>query len=823
MSFGSVPLSIPTLVPLEIALAHLILCLYILLRGWLDNTTGRFFLAYLFLTALWNVNLAVMTRDLPAPPPGFTGVQLAACGLILLGVVYWTFARAFLQRPWLSPKAWAIGLVGLLVVLLSGLDWLALPRSAMAAGNGQQAFPFVVSTVWWALFMVVSGFTAELQQFQTPSPAHKNRIHYLFIATVLLILGFSLLLLRPASLGIVGLVITLAANALLTYTVVAENLVDLGTVVRRATGLVVVALVTMAVYVAGIYLVQILLGDFLDSTWLVRVFGHTLLVATVTAVFLTIIYTPIRQVSQHLIDHLLLGQDYDYQMVIHNYSQAISNLLYLKDLTETALTHIDKALGIDRGALLFLDSESNGQINLRVFPALGADTLPKSISLSRETAIARRLINQGQALSQYSIDISPQFTSVPEPERQTLKALNFEWLIPILKNRRLIGIFALGPRKSGQPYNAQDLRLLKTLADQTALALENAALFDHAQQNLAETTRIKNFMDNVLTSMANAVITTDVDGKITLFNRAAESILGVPSERCVGHNCVQALPFLADTILPGLFTSIVNREAPYYNRQITAELPGRGQVNLGVSLTPLRDTRDETKGVAIVIDDVTETRRLRAVQDMFRRYVSPAVVDRLPPDPKDLRLGGHRQQVTILFADICDFTAFSETLAPEVLVDILNQYLSMAAAAILMYEGTLDKFMGDALMGIFNAPLEQEDHVLRAVRAAAAMQRAISDYHHQVIEKYRLNIGVGIHTGEAIVGNVGMADRMDYTAIGDAVNVAQRIQEKAPAGKVLISEAVYQVVRDSVDVTNCAEMKVKGRKQPVRTYELRWV
>jgi adenylate cyclase len=546
-------------------------------------------------------------------------------------------------------------------------------------------------------------------------------------------------------------------------------------------------------------------------------------VATVTVVLLTIVYTPIRQVSQRLIDHLLLGRDYDYQMVIHNYSQAISNLLYLRDLAETALTHIDEALGVDRGALLFLDSESNRQINLRVFPATGTDMLSKSISLSRETPIVQRLINQDQALSQYSIDISPQFASVPELERQTLKALNFEWLIPILKNRRLIGIFALGPKKSGQPYNVQDLRLLKTLADQTALALENAALFDHAQQNLAKTTRIKNLMDNVLTSMANAVITTDVDGKITLFNRAAESILGVSEECCLGHKCAQALPFLADTILPSLITNIVNQEAPYYNHEIIAELPRRGQVSLGVSLTPLRDTRDETKGVAIVIDDVTETKHLRAVQDMFRRYVSPAVVDRLPPDPNDLRLGGHRQQVTILFADICDFTAFSETLAPEVLVDILNQYLSTAAAAILMYEGTLDKFMGDALMGIFNAPLEQEDHVLRAVRAAAAMQRAISDYHRRVTDKYRLSFGVGIHVGDAIVGNVGMADRMDYTAIGDAVNVAQRIQEKAPAGKVLISEAVYHVVKTSVDVANYAEMKVKGRKQPVRTYELRWV
>jgi class 3 adenylate cyclase len=147
----------------------------------------------------------------------------------------------------------------------------------------------------------------------------------------------------------------------------------------------------------------------------------------------------------------------------------------------------------------------------------------------------------------------------------------------------------------------------------------------------------------------------------------------------------------------------------------------------------------------------------------------------------------------------------------------------MGAAAILMYEGTLDKFMGDALMGLFNAPLEQEDHVIRAVRAASALQRAITDYHHHSSAKHRLNFAVGIHVGEVVVGNVGMPDRMDYTAIGDAVNVARRIQEKSPPGTVLISDAVYQRVKASVDAVHFAEMNVKGRKRPVKTYELKWV
>ncbi len=267
---------------------------------------------------------------------------------------------------------------------------------------------------------------------------------------------------------------------------------------------------------------------------------------------------------------------------------------------------------------------------------------------------------------------------------------------------------------------------------------------------------------------------------------------------------------------------MINHKSRYFNQEIVSRLPKRGEVNLSVSVTPLRDARDRTKGVAIVMDDLTETKRLRAVHDIFRRYVSPAVVDRLPSDPDDLQLGGSRHKVTILFADIRDFTTFSEKQEPETLVDILNQYLSVAAAAILMYEGTLDKFMGDAVMGIFNAPLEQKDHVLRAVRAAAALQRAINDFHHHMSEQHRLSFGVGIHVGEAVIGNVGMPDRMDYTAIGDAVNLARRIQQNAAGGKVLMSEAVVEVVKDTVDAVYYAKMHVKGRVEPVRTYELRW-
>jgi adenylate cyclase len=153
-------------------------------------------------------------------------------------------------------------------------------------------------------------------------------------------------------------------------------------------------------------------------------------------------------------------------------------------------------------------------------------------------------------------------------------------------------------------------------------------------------------------------------------------------------------------------------------------------------------------------------------------------------------------------------------------MDILNCYLSIAAEAILAYEGTLDKFMGDAVMAIFNAPLPQEDHVLRAVKAAVAMQRAIADYHQQLGEKRRLSFGVGINVGEVVVGNVGTKARMDYTAVGDAVNLAKRLQENVEGGCILLSQSTYERVKGHVRVKILPALRVKGRMEPEPVYEL---
>ena len=828
MPFDAVVLLGQAVVPAGIALAHLALCLFVLFRRRHSNDTlTRLFIAYLLSSAIWNVDLVLIAvGDVPVPLPGLTWRQLALYGLIVLGTLYWAFARAFLQQSWTAPWGWGTALAGLALTVALDMGWVPLPATVLAPPSWSSDWlnvgsaSFVVGTAWWVLFMGLALLTAQVQQICSRSPAHRNRIQYLLISTLVLSAGHGLLLSLPEPLRMASLIIGWLGSALNTYIVVEEDLVDLSTGVRRVTRALVVALVTFAVYLSGIYLIQIFLGPFVVSTPLSPSLDPAWLVAAVSAVILTVVYMPIRRVSQGLTNRVLFGQRYDYQAVIHDYSQAISNILYLDELASVALLHIERTLGIDEGVLLILESASSEKLLLRTLPLAAASRFPESLELTQGTPFFLRLAQEGQPLAQYTIDISPQFKRVPEQERVALKDLNLEWFIPIRKKERLIGVFALGPKASGRRYSAQDMRLLRTLADQTALALENATLVDRLQRNLEETTRMRNLMDNVFDSMEDGVVTTDTIGRITLFNKAAESILALPPDDCIGVPYVSVLPSLADTVVPDLVASVINREDRYTDYEIVSELPGRGRVDLNMTLVPLKDAQNQTQGVTMVLDDLTETKRLQAVQDMFRRYVSPAVVDRLPADPSELRLGGHRQEATILFADIRGFTTISEMLEPEKLVDMLNVYLSMAASSILMYEGTLDKFMGDAVMGIFNAPLKQEDHVLRAVRAALAMQQRIADYHRDTGQQQRVGFGVGLHTGEVVVGNVGMSARMDYTAIGDTVNLAKRIQENTPGGKVLISQAVYEATEGSVEAAFYREMKVKGREQSVVTYEL---
>jgi len=212
-------------------------------------------------------------------------------------------------------------------------------------------------------------------------------------------------------------------------------------------------------------------------------------------------------------------------------------------------------------------------------------------------------------------------------------------------------------------------------------------------------------------------------------------------------------------------------------------------------------------------------RQTETMRAAFERYVAPSVVERVLQNPEMLQLGGARREISVLFADLRGYTAFAEQAPPEEVVALLNEYFSLTMDVVFSREGTLDKFLGDGAMVFFNAPEEQPDHVYRAVDAALTLQHMLAE-HNAARSNLGLAFGIGVHMGEAIVGNVGARQAMNYTAIGDTVNVAKRLQEHAQAGEVLISAAVVQRLGERVEVESVGAVPIKGRQQPIEAYRL---
>lgn len=218
--------------------------------------------------------------------------------------------------------------------------------------------------------------------------------------------------------------------------------------------------------------------------------------------------------------------------------------------------------------------------------------------------------------------------------------------------------------------------------------------------------------------------------------------------------------------------------------------------------------------------EVTKEQEKDQIRECFGRYVAPTVVERILSDPQAVRLGGAKQEISVIFADLQGFSSLSERIPPEDLVDILSRYLSIMAETIISAEGTIDKFLGDGLMAIFNAPLSQPDHVFRAACAALNLKEAVAQFHRQLPPDLQLQIRIGVNTGEAVVGNIGARNALSYTAIGDGVNLTRRLQEVAEPGQILISENSLHHVYDRVEVTSLGLKRVKGRQREERVFEL---
>ncbi len=218
----------------------------------------------------------------------------------------------------------------------------------------------------------------------------------------------------------------------------------------------------------------------------------------------------------------------------------------------------------------------------------------------------------------------------------------------------------------------------------------------------------------------------------------------------------------------------------------------------------------------------SELKKKEMMKGAFNRYVSRDVADEILREPERIRLGGDRRDVTVLFADIRGFTSISTRMEPEMVVEVLNRYFTLITEVIFRFEGTIDKFIGDAVMSVFGSPIASPSHLEHGVKAAMAIKFAVEEMNSICLKRNltQLDVGIGLDSGTVIVGNMGSKMRMEYTAMGYAVNMASRLTDLARSGDMLITETVYESIKDNVSADRMSEVAIKGFEGPVTLYNL---
>ena len=377
--------------------------------------------------------------------------------------------------------------------------------------------------------------------------------------------------------------------------------------------------------------------------------------------------------------------------------------------------------------------------------------------------------------------------------------------------------------KRGGSFNAEDEKRLAAFTSQISMGIENAKLFDDVQSQM-------NYSQSILSSMHDAVLTFDEQGVVKTCNPAGLRILKIPHEAAI-------LEQQASDLFGGPNEWLLRKlEAVHENEEfLDAELQVEGEtLSVNVTLTPLlgksekrsdvdSTPRDNIIGAMLMIEDISSEKRMKSTMS---RYMDPELADQLmTADGNDTDIMGGKQSVgTVLFSDVRSFTTITEELGAQGTVKLLNDYFTIMVDCITDEGGMLDKFIGDAMMCIFGTPVPHDDDPDRAVRAAIRMMTDLKVFNDKRSTEGKMPIdhGMGINTDSIVSGNIGSPKRMDYTVIGDGVNLAARIESacKQYGAHILISEFTYNAVKATYRTRQVDYVIVKGKTEPVGVYEV---
>lgn len=370
-------------------------------------------------------------------------------------------------------------------------------------------------------------------------------------------------------------------------------------------------------------------------------------------------------------------------------------------------------------------------------------------------------------------------------------------------------------------FNRNDQEFMQAFNIQAGVALQNAKLFETVKQQ-------EQMQRDILRSLTNGVISTDKNGHIIAANESAKKLLGLTESDLLEGKAIQELIQIEKGDFPKWFDMALQARddksrQQYYPDQTLQPVRGEEQHSINLSINTIADAndREQVSGVLIVMDDISDEKRLKST---MYRYMTQELAEQLLENPDAAKMGGDRKEVSVLFSDIRSYTTLTESLTAEEVVEMLNDYFEQMVDAVFKYKGTLDKYIGDAIMAVFGSPLPLDQHEWMAVQTALEMRHRLRNFNSRRAEKNQvpIKIGIGVNSDSVISGNIGSSKRMEFTAIGDGVNLGSRLEgaSKVYGTDIILSESTYRPCRDRIWARELDYIKVKGKTKPVAIYEL---
>ncbi len=383
------------------------------------------------------------------------------------------------------------------------------------------------------------------------------------------------------------------------------------------------------------------------------------------------------------------------------------------------------------------------------------------------------------------------------------------------------------PDRFKASFNGNDEDFMKVFNVQAGVALENAKLFAKVKQE-------QQMQKDILRSLSDGVISTDKHGKIIAANERAYDLLGVGDTLLEGRSVYELIDIETANFTKWFDTSLGGSDEKsrkqYYPDQTLRSTDGeQHSINISINTMSEGDEGEGVRGALVVMEDISQEKRLKST---MYRYMTQELAEQLLAGG-DAKMGGDRKEVSVLFSDIRSYTTLTESLAAEDVVMMLNEYFETMVEAVFNYKGTLDKYIGDAIMAVFGSPLPIPDHAWMAVQTAIDMRHRLHEFNIKRVEKLKpqnqkeldmatIKIGIGINSDTVISGNIGSTRRMEFTAIGDGVNLGSRLEgaSKQYGTDAIISETTFKLCGDRLWVRELDRIQVKGKNQPVSVYEL---